>query len=146
MFTTLVLLCLFIAVLRPTQEYFTHMETSPNAVEGLQILTYAQQLRPLSSEGSLTCQHLLRHGTLCFTVSSEGAETDQCSQRDSNSSPHDPKSSALPTEPQGRLYMTLYHPRLRCYIARQWRHTFIERIQRRAKIIQSLLFFPIYQI
>ena len=96
--------CLFVIVLRPTQEYFTHMETSPYAGEGLQILAYTRHLWPLSSEGSLTCQHLLRHGTSSFTVSSEGQETDQCRQRDSNSRPHDPKSSALPTEPPGRLY------------------------------------------
>ena len=84
---------MFDIVLRPTQEYFTHMEASPYAGEGLQILAYTRHLWPLSSEGSLTCQHLLRHGTSSFTVSSEGQETDQCSQRDSNSRPHDPKSN-----------------------------------------------------
>ena len=94
--------CLLVIVLRPTQEYFTHMETSPYAGEGLQILAYTRHLWPLSSEGSLTCQHLLRHGTSSFTVSSEGQETDQCSQREPNPRPHDPKSSALPTEPPGR--------------------------------------------
>ena len=98
--------CLFDVVLRPTQEYFTHMETSPYAGEGLQILAYARHLWPLSSEGSFTCQHLLRHGTSSFTVSSEGQDTNQCSQCDSNSRPHDPKSSSLPTEPPGRLQMT----------------------------------------
>ena len=33
-------LCLFIVVERPTQESFTHMETSPFAGERLQNLTY----------------------------------------------------------------------------------------------------------
>ena len=70
-------LCLYI-VLRPTQEYFTHMEMSPYAGEGLQILAYTRHLWSLSSEGSFTCQHLLQHGTSSFIVSSEGQETDQC--------------------------------------------------------------------
>ena len=50
--------CLFDIVLRPTQEYFTHMETSPYAGEGLLILAYDRHLRPLSSDGSLTCRHI----------------------------------------------------------------------------------------
>ena len=39
----------------PAQGYFTYIETSPIAGEGLQILTYTRHLWPLSSEGSLTC-------------------------------------------------------------------------------------------
>ena len=37
-------MCVCDVVLRPTQEYFTHMETSPYAGEGLQILAYARHL------------------------------------------------------------------------------------------------------
>ena len=43
-------------MLRPTREFFTHLETSP-----LHILTYALHSWPLSSEGSLACH------TLCDT-------------------------------------------------------------------------------
>ena len=47
---------LFWGVLRPTREFFTHMETLPLSVnEGLQILTYTWHSRPLSSERSLVC-------------------------------------------------------------------------------------------
>ena len=53
------LVCLFV-VLRPTQGYFTHMET----VKGFKIWpmlgTYQlPKLRPLSSDGSLMCRHVL---------------------------------------------------------------------------------------
>ena len=44
-------LCLF-GVLRPTQEFFTHIETAITG-EGLQILSYAKHSCPLSSEGSI---------------------------------------------------------------------------------------------
>ncbi|NRB42682.1 MAG: hypothetical protein HRU20_30140 [Pseudomonadales bacterium] len=46
-----VLFVFFAVVLRPTQGYFTHTETSPIADEGLQILTFTQHLWPLSSAG-----------------------------------------------------------------------------------------------
>ena len=49
--------------------------TSPNADEGLQILTYTRHLRPLSSGGSFMCRHRLWHGTSSFTISSEWQET-----------------------------------------------------------------------
>jgi hypothetical protein len=45
-------------VLRPAQEYFTYMETSPcTAGEGLQNLGFinARRSGPLSREGSLSC-------------------------------------------------------------------------------------------
>jgi hypothetical protein len=42
-------------VLRPAQEYFTHMETSPLPVKGCKIYAYARRSGPLSREGSLSC-------------------------------------------------------------------------------------------
>ena len=49
--------CLFVCssrVYRPTREFFTHVETSPDG-EGLQILTCTRHSWSLSSEGSLAC-------------------------------------------------------------------------------------------
>ena len=40
---------------RPTQEFFTHMETSRLLVKGCFSFYYARHLWPLSSEGSLAC-------------------------------------------------------------------------------------------
>jgi hypothetical protein len=57
-------------VLRPSQEIFTYMETSPSPVKGCEIKAYARRSRPLSREGSLSC--LLWHVTSVFPVSSEG--------------------------------------------------------------------------
>ena len=54
-----------VVVLCPTQEYFTHIATSLNAGEGLQILAYAQHLWPLYCTWDLT-----------FYVSFERQETD----------------------------------------------------------------------
>jgi hypothetical protein len=42
-------------VLRPAQEYFTYMETSPLPVKGCKILASAGCSGPLSREGSLSC-------------------------------------------------------------------------------------------
>jgi hypothetical protein len=42
-------------VLRPAQEYFTYMETSPLSVKSCKILAYARRSGPLSREGSLSC-------------------------------------------------------------------------------------------
>jgi hypothetical protein len=42
-------------VLRPAQEFFTYMETSPLSVKGCKILAYARRSRPVSREGSLSC-------------------------------------------------------------------------------------------
>jgi hypothetical protein len=42
-------------VLRPAQEFFTYMETSPLPVKGCKILAYARRSGPLSREGSLSC-------------------------------------------------------------------------------------------
>ena len=42
-------------VLRPAQEYFTYMETSPLPVKGYKIEAYARRSGPLSREGSLSC-------------------------------------------------------------------------------------------
>ena len=68
------LFCLSV-VLRPTQGYFTYMETSPIAGEGLQILTYTRHLWPLSSEGSLTCHIYCDTGHRFLLSQSEGQET-----------------------------------------------------------------------
>ena len=48
---------------------------------GLKILAFAWHLRPLSSEGSLACRHILWHGTSSFTVSSEGQEKPSASTK-----------------------------------------------------------------
>ena len=46
--------CLF-GVHCPNREFFTHMETSPLPVEGLQIFTYARHSWPLRNRGSFAC-------------------------------------------------------------------------------------------
>jgi hypothetical protein len=51
----------FSTVLRPAQEYFTYMGTSPLSVKGCKILACAQRSGPLSREGSLSCH------TCCYT-------------------------------------------------------------------------------
>ena len=53
--------CLF-GVYRPSQEFFTHMETSQLPVKGCKILTYARHSWPSSIEGSFACH------TDCNTV------------------------------------------------------------------------------
>ena len=42
-------------VLRPAQEFFTYMETSPLPVKGCKIWAYVRCSGPLSREGSLSC-------------------------------------------------------------------------------------------
>jgi hypothetical protein len=42
-------------VLRPAQEFFTYMETSPLPVKGCRILAYARRSGPLGREVSLSC-------------------------------------------------------------------------------------------
>jgi hypothetical protein len=49
-------------VLRPAQEFFTYMETSPMPVKGCKIWAYAPRSGPLSREGSLS------YHTYCETV------------------------------------------------------------------------------
>jgi hypothetical protein len=44
-------------VLRPTQEFFTYMETSPLPVRGCKNLAYARGSGPLSREGSISCHN-----------------------------------------------------------------------------------------
>ena len=51
----------------PLENFFTHMETSPLP----QILTYAEHLWPLSSEGSLTCHTHCDTGLTFIMVISE---------------------------------------------------------------------------
>jgi hypothetical protein len=46
--------CLF-PVLRPAQESFTYMETSPKKIKGCKISVYDRRSGPLSREGSLSC-------------------------------------------------------------------------------------------
>jgi hypothetical protein len=58
-------------VLRPAQEYFTCMETSPLG-EGLQNLGLCPALRAFEQEEIFIVPHLLWHGTSVFPVSSEG--------------------------------------------------------------------------
>jgi hypothetical protein len=66
-------------VLRPAQEFFTYMETSPFlygdvtiAGEGLQHLGLCSGLRAFEQGGIFIVQHLLWYGTSVFPVSSEG--------------------------------------------------------------------------
>ena len=54
---------------RPTREFFTHMETIPG--EGLKFLTYAGHSLPLSSEGSLACHTYCDTGHPFIMVISE---------------------------------------------------------------------------
>ena len=63
---------LIIYVLRPAQEYFTYIETSPLAGEGLQNLGLCSALRAFEQGGIFFVPHLLWHGTSVFPVSSEG--------------------------------------------------------------------------
>ena len=58
-------------VLRPTQEYFTYMETSI-AGEGLQNFGLCSALRAFEQGGIFIMPHLLWHGGSFFPVSSEG--------------------------------------------------------------------------
>ena len=55
-------------VFRPNREFFTHTETSPLPVKGLQILTYAEHSWPLSCEGSLACHTFCDTGHLFIMV------------------------------------------------------------------------------
>ena len=48
-------ICLFVWRFSPYSGIFHSFEDVTIAGEGLQILTYARHLRPLSSEGSLAC-------------------------------------------------------------------------------------------
>ena len=57
-------LCLF-RVFRPTWEFFTHTEI---VGEWLQILTYARNMQPLSSEGSLACHTYWDTGHLFTSI------------------------------------------------------------------------------
>ena len=67
-----ILLVCWRGVYRPTREFFTHMETSPLPVKGCKFLkTYARHLRPLSSEGSLTCHAYCDTGLPFIMVISE---------------------------------------------------------------------------
>jgi uncharacterized membrane protein YgcG len=59
-------------VLRPAQEYFTYMETSPFPGEGLQNLGLCSALRAIEQWGIFIVPHLLWRGTSVFPVSSEG--------------------------------------------------------------------------
>jgi hypothetical protein len=54
-------------VLRPTQEYFTYMETSPLLVKGCEILAYARRSGPLNRDsGIFIVPHLLWYGASVF--------------------------------------------------------------------------------
>ena len=64
------LVCLF-GVLRPTWEFFTHIETPPVLVKGFKFLTYSQHLWPLSSDSSLTCYIYYDTGHLFIIIISE---------------------------------------------------------------------------
>jgi hypothetical protein len=58
-------------VLRPAQEYFTYIETSPLPVKGCKILAYTRRSGPLSRDGSLSCTPaVIRSG---FPVLSKGS-------------------------------------------------------------------------
>jgi hypothetical protein len=46
---------LYITLLRPVREYFTHMETPPLPVKGCKILAYSRRSGSLNREGSLSC-------------------------------------------------------------------------------------------
>ena len=58
--------CLFVWCFWSHSKMFHSFGNVTIAVEGLQILTYARHLWPLSSEGSLACQHLLWHGASVY--------------------------------------------------------------------------------
>jgi hypothetical protein len=56
----------FFNVLRPAQEYFTYMETSPLPVKGCKIQAYGRRSGPLSREGSLSCHKCCDTGPRFF--------------------------------------------------------------------------------
>jgi hypothetical protein len=53
-------------VLRPAQEFFTYMETSPLPGEGLQNLGLCLALRAFEQDGIFIVPHLQLHGTSVF--------------------------------------------------------------------------------
>jgi hypothetical protein len=55
-------------ILRPAQEYFTYMETSP--LPGLQNIGLCSALTAFEQRGIFIVPHLLWHGTSVFPVSS----------------------------------------------------------------------------
>jgi hypothetical protein len=59
-------------VLRPAQEYFTYMETSPMPVKGCTNLGLCLALRAFEQGGIFIVPHLLWHGTSVFPVLYEG--------------------------------------------------------------------------
>jgi hypothetical protein len=59
-------------VLRPSQELFTYMETSPLQVKGCKILCLCPVLRAFQQGGIVIVLHLLRHAASVFQVLSEG--------------------------------------------------------------------------
>ena len=69
--------CLF-GLLRPTREFFTHMETSPLPLKVFKSLTYARHSWPLSSEGSLACHTYYDKGHPFTMVISEHPYTHTC--------------------------------------------------------------------
>ena len=62
----------FVFVFRPTREFFTHTKTSLLPVKGcMQILNYARDPWPLSSESSLACHTYCDTGHPIIMVNSE---------------------------------------------------------------------------
>jgi hypothetical protein len=59
-------------VLRPAQEFFTYMETSPLPVKGCKNLGLCSVLRVFEQGGIFIAPHLLWQGASVFQVSSEG--------------------------------------------------------------------------
>jgi hypothetical protein len=57
---------LILTVLRPAQEFFTCMETSPLPVKGCKIWAYARRSGPLSREGALSCHTCCDKGPRFF--------------------------------------------------------------------------------
>jgi hypothetical protein len=53
-------------VLRPAEEFFTHIETSPLPVKGCKIYAYAWRSGPLSREGFLSCHTCCDTGLRIF--------------------------------------------------------------------------------
>jgi hypothetical protein len=61
------------SVLRPAQEYFIYMETSPLPVKGCKIYAIARRsCRAFEQGGVFIVPHLLWHGASVFPVSSDG--------------------------------------------------------------------------
>jgi hypothetical protein len=60
------------SVLRPAQEYFTYMETSPLQVKVCKLLGLYSALRAFEQGGIFIVPHLLWHRASVFPVSSEG--------------------------------------------------------------------------